>query len=918
MDGTQRAEAAFGGVAEQALRDINHTTNHYYAERRPPIASGTSVAPPLGRLNHRVRGRSELVAEVTDDLGGSIAVLAAGGGFGKTTVALEAVRNLPKVWWVDASSRDSLVAGLAEVALQAGADSHEVGEAWAGRAGSAIELLWRNLDRQAEPWVLVFDNADEPDVLAASGRRVGDGNGWLRLPRSTGSVLVTSRAGAGWPPAARVHHVRQLDPEDGAQVLLDLADAGSPEDAAALARRLGGLPLALRLAGRYLAVAKDALALPGLEPPTTFKAYQERWDERFTELTEGESASPRESLSRTWEMSMDLLAERGQPQTRQLLRLVSTFAEAPVPAFVLDATVMATSDLLRDVTAVQLSVLLKALQEVGLLDVLGSSVVVHPVVRDANRHQPDYEQNRQAYRALVARLLRAATKDLDHSDPATWPRWRSVLPHLADLGPHDDSDLDLETATLLYYGAGFTGEIGSHQVAEALYRRAIDLSTGAVGADHRETFAARHALGHLLQGKGDLAGAEAEHRTLVADQTRVLGADDSDTLDSRKCLAGVLREQGRWDEAEAEFRGVLAGRTRAQGETDISTLRIRHDLADLVEARGGLAESESEHRDVVAAMTRQLGPEHVQVTNVRTCLADTLKELGRLDDAEAEVRDVLAVIASRSTGDRTPPLGARRLLAEVMRLRGRLAEAVAESRAAVMDSSRIFGLEHPITLSIRHELGHLLEYQDDLEAAEEEHRRVIEAQERVLGPTHPNTLNTRSCLAQIHSKQRRFEEAEAGYLALLPVYERLLGAEHAVLLAIRHRLAHARAGRGDVEAAERDHREVIAAEERVLGPLHPDTLVSRHCLAGLLYDQGRHDEAEAEYRTTIALRTQVLGAEHHRTLATRYNLAGVLADLDRRDEAEAEYRAVLEVEARTLGADHPNTVKTREKLAELG
>jgi tetratricopeptide (TPR) repeat protein len=917
VEGTQRAEAAFGGTAEQALRDINHTTNHYYGDGPVPITPGTSVAPPLGRLNHEVRGRSGLVAAVTAELGGSIAVLAAAGGFGKTTVALDVARILPRVWWVDASSRDSLVSGLAEVALQAGADQHEVREAWAGRGGSAIELLWRNLDDQSEPWVLVFDNADDPDVLAATNHRVADGNGWLRTPKSTGSILVTSRAGAGWPPAARVRHVRQLDPEDGAQVLLDLADAGTRQDATTLARRLGGLPLALRLAGRYLAVAKDALALPGLEPPITFKAYLERWDERFTELTEGESASPRESLSRTWEMSMDLLAERGQPQTRQLLRLISTFAEAPVPAFVLDAAVMARSRLLKAVTAAQLSVLLRALQEVGLLDVVESSVVVHPVVRSANRHQPDFERNEQAYEALVVHLLRHATHDLDHDDPATWPRWHSALPHLTELRSISRPKSKSMLASLLHDGAGFTNAIGWYRQAEDLYRRATVLNEEVGAKGHRNAFAARHALGHVLRAIGDLAGSEVEHRSLVVDQARVFGADHPSTLNARNCLAWVLRDQGRWDEAEVEFREVLDERVRGEGATALATLGTRHSLGHLLETRARFAEAETEFRTVIAGMADQLGPSHVDVVRYRKCLAALLERGERPDEAEAESREILAILDSEDAEVRRMSLEVRFQLARMLRARNRLADAGAEYRTVLDGAEQFYGADHHWTLYVRHDIGDLFRDQRDLGAAEAELRAVAEAQERILGSTHPDTLHSRTCLAGVLLRLERFEEAETETLWVLSVRERLLGADHPTTTAVRHQLAHLYHDQGRAGAAEEEHRRVVASRLRLQGANHPATLEARSCLALLLIDQGRFEEAEAEYRLVLDGQRENFGAENPITVRTRYHLAGVLAELGRRAEAEAEYRAVLEAETRALGSDHPDTAKTREKLAAL-
>ncbi|MCC8244589.1 tetratricopeptide repeat protein [Saccharothrix luteola] len=908
MAGIQRAEATFGGTVEQALRDINHTTNHYYGDRPTPITPGTSVAPPLGRLTHKVRGRSELVAALTDDVGGSIAVLAAGGGFGKTTVALDVARTLPRVWWVDASSRDSLLAGLAEVALQAGADSHEVREAWAGRGGSAIELLWRNLDHQSEPWALVFDNADDPDVLAATNHRVADGNGWLRTPKPTGSILVTSRTGTGWPTAARVHQVRQLDPDDGAQVLLDLVDAGDRRDAAALARRLGGLPLALRLAGRYLAVAQDAPALPGLEPPTTFMAYLERWDERFTELTEGESASPRESLSRTWEMSMDLLAERGQPQTRQLLRLISTFAEAPVPTFALDAAVMAASELLRGLTAHQLSLLLRALQDVGLLDVVESSVVVHPVIRDANRHQPDFEQNRQAYADLVARLLRDATKEHWGRDPEAWPRWRSVVPHLDVLGEIDDPELEEATATVLYHGAEYTRAVGLYAVSEALYDRSLAACLRVTGPDSESTLAVRHSRADLRRSQGDLALAETEHRALRHDLERT-AADASRILDIRACLAEILHELGRSEEAEAELDDVVAERGRVLGPTALDTLEAKHRFGHLLWDRGRLTQAADEHREVLAASVAHRGDEDVYTQIVRVCHARVLQQLGRVDEAEAELRRACSAPES--------PLNARWFLSGLLRSRLRFEEAEVEHRGALDEFVRVLGDEHPQTLALRHDFGHLLEEKGSLPAAEAEHRQVVEAQVRLLGATHPNTLKTRHCRARILRKQERFDDAEAEFRAVLVAREGALGPDHHLVLSVRHQLGHLSEQRGDLAGAEDHHRVVIVGLTRALGARHPDTLDSRLCLGTLLHRQGRHAEAEAEFRAVSGLSARVHGAAHVNTLSSRYHLAAALSEQRRWGEAELELRAVLALAVRTLDEEHPFVAAVRDGLAAL-
>jgi hypothetical protein len=79
-------------------------------------------------------------------------------------VAVE-MRGERDIWWVDASSRESLVEGLREVAIQAGASRTEAREVW--RTGeSAKGFLWVSLhENTSKPWVLIIDNADETGMV---------------------------------------------------------------------------------------------------------------------------------------------------------------------------------------------------------------------------------------------------------------------------------------------------------------------------------------------------------------------------------------------------------------------------------------------------------------------------------------------------------------------------------------------------------------------------------------------------------------------------------------------------------------------------------------------------------------------------------------------------------------------------------
>ena len=46
--------------------------------------------------------------------------------------------------------------------------------------GDAADLLWRGLSERSQEWLLVIDNADDPQILAGPGGRIADGTGGLR------------------------------------------------------------------------------------------------------------------------------------------------------------------------------------------------------------------------------------------------------------------------------------------------------------------------------------------------------------------------------------------------------------------------------------------------------------------------------------------------------------------------------------------------------------------------------------------------------------------------------------------------------------------------------------------------------------------------------------------------------------------
>ena len=884
---------------------------HTYIERQViqsrEAVSVVSVAAPLGQRDDRlpIRGRDGLLSELVE-AGPRVWVVHGLGGCGKTRVALEAAFGAQQrgieVWWVSAADSDALVAGMRAVGRRLGVAQEDLERA------DAADVIWQQLGARRAPWLLVIDNADDPQTLAGGGDCVADGRGWLRpISGQIGRVLVTSRDGSAvsWGSWCHRHRLGMLPAREAAEVLADHAGhdprLGSEDDAQMLAVRLGGLPLALKIAASYLA---NSVAIPAAFADagtiSTYQSYRQALDageletvlvEPGGQMTEGQAFT---LIGRIWELTLERLDARQLPEGRRVLQMLATFAHAPVPyELLLRPDTLAASPIFSGITGTRLWLAITALNDFGLLDLIppvqGSAEIgiirLPPLVRDTSRSAAG-SRDRIMFLELVAHLLDQATASHNPDDPAMWSALQLLAPHSNHVFQNLSADPQcpdgalMSAATAASVIANYRSEQGLHDQAEAGYREVLAAQAGVLGADHSTTLFTRYQMANEMAKLGDHAGAEAEFREVLAAELRTLGPDHWSTLGTRHQLAHQMAARGDQARAEAEFREVLAVQARLLGPDDQSTLASRHCLASALAENGDHAASEAEYREVLAAQLRTLGPDHSFTLNTRHQLAHQMAARGDHVAAEAEHRDVVAARARLLGPDHRLTLATRACLAEEIADRGDHAAAEAEYRQVLATRLRLLGPDHSYTLDSRYRMAHEMAACGDHAGAEAEFREVLAAEMRTLGPDDPSTLAT------------------------------------------RHEIAHQMAACGDHAGAEAEFREVLAAELRTLGPDDPSTLASRGCLASALAEHGDYAAAEAEYRELLGAQVGVLGPEDPSTLATRSDIANVYWSTGRLGEAISMYQSVLADCEQVLGPRHPLTEDIRataaDALAQVG
>ncbi len=791
-------------------------------------------------------------------------------GVGKSQLAAAYARECEEagwsfVAWMDASSREALVAGLAGLAVEMGIDDGK------GDPDAAACRCVNRLNSGEGDRLLVFDNVDDFDDLK---KLIPHGQG-LR-------VLVTTTVASPGDSAGRLIAVGAFTRPQSVDFIRERTGLDDDAGAARLAEALGDLPVALAQAAatiklngyatldEYLAELREypldevVARLPGDDyPDLVHAALRKAYESALDILAEKDRSSGEEDPHRAATAfvqlaALALLAPSGVP--RPWLHRISK--RTPLARQALGALVAHSICTLSDD---ERYVRIHGLQR--------------RVLREDYNKQPEVFDNLE--KAVVTLLesidIDEASKNdarradtLDMADQLrTIAEQQQGQPHYS---PHE-TRIGLSNVVGIVNNTIYClTEMGRPQTALTL-QEAVGMLIDALGPDHPDTLTTRGNLALAYRESGNLQKAIDIFEDVLTDRTRLLGPDHPDTLGTRGNLAIAYRESGNLQKAIDMFEDVLADCTRLLGPDHPDTLGTRGNLAIAYRESGNLQKAIDMFEDVLADRTRLLGPDHPDTLTTRGNLAIAYRESGNLQKAIDMFEDVLT------------------------------------------DRTRLLGPNHPHTLRTRGNLAAAHQQAGHLSTAIDMHQALLPDMSRVLGPDHPYTLATRSNLAAAHYAAGDLQTAINICEALLPDLTRLLSPDHPDTLGTRIKLAAAYYAAGDLQTAIDMHQALLPDMSRVLGPNHPHTLATRSNLAAAHQQAGHLSTAIDMHQALLPDMSRVLGPDHPYTLGTRINLAGAHYAAGDLQTAIDIYEALLLDMTHFLGPNHPHTLITRSHLA---
>jgi tetratricopeptide (TPR) repeat protein len=816
-------------------------------EKQPRIWGGV----PLRNVNFI--GRSDLLERLFDEISRSTATallpgaLHGMGGIGKSQVAVEYVYrhadDYDLVWWIPAENLSEIQASLVKLAQRLELPAEY-------SVDTAVPAVLEALHSETFPhrWLLVYDNADEPEEVRAFWPRGGNGH-----------IIVTSR-NPQWAEVARSVPVEVFLRTESCELLQRRNPDLSDEDADRLATVLGDLPLAVEQAAAWRA-----------ETGMSTEEYLRLFEDKRTELLATRAPADYDvSVEAAWNVSLDRIREFN-PGALELLEICAFLSPEPISRTIFSGVrnIPVPPDLERILAdPIELSRAVREINRYSLarIDHRNDTLQLHRLVQLVLRNKlaPDQQERVQH----IAHLLLANRDPRSPYSTEHWPVYADLLPHVRVVEAHTCSDpwvRRLVINTIIYqyaFGnpsgglvmakdcAAFWSEklgekhqdtliasrwwgrllraLGRFEEGRVVAERTLAFMQETMGETHEETLLTMHGVASDLRAKGDFRAAREMNEFAYRAAVDRFGPDDPDTLAAANNYALALRLDGDVKAALQLDEQVLEGKKIVLGEDHRHTLLTMDNwTVDLREA-GQYLRARDEQNEVVHRMRTQLGDRHPMTLAAIKNLATAHRRAGDHEKVSLalafEARDGLV---SRYGESHPEAMSAVLDLSVGHRQDGNLAEARRLGEHAKLLYERNWGVRHPFSLAAATNLAVTLRLLGAADLARNLNARALENMREAVGADHPFTL---ICATNHASDLAECGDHEAAYALDQDTYSRsvrVLGEDHPSTLALQVNLALDLRHLNRTEEADTTQTDAITRLRRVLGTTHPATMAAQ-------------------------------------------------------------------------------------------
>jgi len=810
------------------------------------------------------------------------------GGVGKTELAIEFVHRYGSffygVHWLNAARPEAIDTEVAACGAVMGLPN------WPSQQPDQIARTLAEWQRDG-PRIVVLDNLE--DVAVARE--------WLdRLSGAPLRLLITARR-PDWPPDLGLAQLSLgvFVPQDSRAFLRRyvLEKQATDADLDKLAERLGHLPLALELAGRYLyghphfSVSKYLEKLKNVWNHPSMAGWRE--DLGCHTLHDLNLAA---TFAVSWKGVTDKHACR--------LFLLAGFcaSDQPIPYKLLKKA----SGLDYEACDSALAILIGR----GLLERKDNSndLIIHCLLAEYACSIPSQERT-SLLPSLACALDDLAHKAIETGLPANFSLLRSHVEKVAIAA----ENAGLKEAMSLWDSLGsHLKAIADYEDARKACEHALALAKQFYGPDGHQVAARFSNLGEVLRDLGSLVGAlDCFERALAIDRS-VFDPNHptiADHLHNKGCM---LKDMGKLQEAREAFEQAVDCSQRALDADETldpkrsNRARYLHSLGWALKDLGDLTGAQDCFNRSLEIDEVAFGSDDPGIVHDLSSLGWVLKDLGDGTGARAAFKRALR-IDENAFGPNHPNV--------VRDLRGlgwlhrdwddRKNEHEVFARVLAICQA-VYGEKNAHVATACNDLGTALLDLGDLAGAQASFEQALGIDEAVFDSTHPSVARDLKNLANALTGQGDLEGALNRIKRALAIDERHFGPKHPNVATHIRNVGWILKDRGDLNGARFCFSRALEIDEACFGLEHPEIVFSVNSLGWTFKDRGDFGTAANCFRRALETDKEAFGPRHHRVACDLRNMGWVFKDQSNLEEAGEYFCQALEINSRTFGPDHPN------------
>ena len=769
------------------------------------------------------------------------------GGVGKTQLAIEyAYRYAAEyevICWIPADQTALIRSTLAALAPRLGITGlipNRVEESVA----AVLDALRRGVPYTR--WLLVFDNADQPQSIRSL------------MPAGPGDIIVTSR-NRDWAQVVDALEVNVFTRNESKEFLDRRVPSITEAEADKLAEEFGDLPLGLEQAGAWL-----------VQTAMTVGAYLDLLKEEGSRIL-GENPPPVDypvPVAAAWSLSVARLRAQ-TPAAMELLQCCAFFGAAPIylemlerGRYVLDSPLKVT---LNDPILFGRTIRALGRYALARIDNNRRTLEVHRIIQRLIRDELDSDTWFRIRHEV--HMLLAAADPGDPDEIQNWPKYADLLSHVApsevvECRTSEVRRLAQNVVRYLYITGNYSSALSSAD--KALTRWIADS-----GENDQYVLIMTRLKIQVLQALARYEEAYELSRITLDRMRTELGPDHEETLILMNCHCIDLWARGEFADS-VEFTAATRDRhLDVFGPDHPRTFAAMNNYAEALELNGSYKEARELHKQIYDEKLVVYGhDDHLRVLFTLDAWGRATLAEGHyaqaLDIAERAYKGFLGQVREQVLPESHPWVLQQAVdLSMAQRAAGNLSGALVLAEEAYDRYKLAYrSADHPRTLAAAANLGNAQRAAGNVESAVKLLEDTARRYQAVYGPEHPYTVG---CTVNLAIARRRLGDAESARALLegaAKVLRHRLGWRHHHTLICMVDLATSFAELGDVEQAVQIGEEVLPDLRTVLGKDHPHTLA---CAANLVLDLravGREPRAAEVAAKTIERHHRALAADH--------------------------------------------------------